>query len=57
MIAMSMDETPIKIIAERKGLNKPPKLVNSLSLARASFGTVLNTTSGIVRKEIITAIT
>lgn len=50
-----MDDRPMKIIAERNGLNKPSKLVKSLSLASMSFGTFLKMTSGIIRKEIIAA--
>jgi len=53
----NIDETAKNTIDERKGLNKPPRLVKSLSLPRMSLGTVLNIISGIIRNEIIAAAT
>jgi len=47
----NIDETAKKTIDDRKGLNKPPRLVKSLSLARISLGTFLSIITGIIRKK------
>lgn len=44
----------MKIITERNGLRRPPKLVNLLRPTNVSPGMVLKTTSGTIRNDIIT---